>query len=68
MCPWELYVQSQDAELMRDNCKKQDIVFIKGISEDPMGQEEWDAAEDLLARLIARAIATEHPEWSGEDE
>ncbi len=32
-----------------------------------MTQTEWQAAEDLLAVLVARAIAAEHPEWFGRD-
>lgn len=51
---------------MREKTQKRDFVFIKGISDAPMTQAEWDTAEDLFAKLIARAIFTEHQQESGE--
>jgi hypothetical protein len=38
---------------------KPEFKFIIRISETPMTQAEFEAAEDLLARMIARAIAAE---------
>jgi hypothetical protein len=35
-------------------------------SPTPMTQAEWEASEDLLATMVARAIAADHPEWFGE--
>jgi len=31
-----------------------------------MTQAEWEASEDLLAEMVARAIAADDPEWFGE--
>jgi len=42
--------------------------FTVRFSATPMPQAEWEAAEDLLARLVARAIADEHPEWFGKEQ
>jgi hypothetical protein len=36
-------------------------------SEKPVTHTDWEASERLLARLVARAIAAEHPEWFGKD-
>ncbi len=36
-------------------------------SPTPMTQAEWEASEDLLARMVARMIAADHPEWFGEN-
>lgn len=32
------------------------------IAAEPMPMDEWQAAESLLARLVARAYAADHPE------
>lgn len=36
---------------------KSQITFIRNISDIPMTQAEYESTEDLLARLVARAIA-----------
>ena len=44
------------------------FTFTKTISETPMSQADWEASEDTLARMDARAIAREkYPEWFGGD-
>jgi len=35
------------------------------ISQEPMPVEDWHAAERVLAKLIARAYAADHPELFG---
>lgn len=43
--------------------------FTKTLSPTPMTIAEWEASEDLLARMVARAIAMElHPELFGKGE
>jgi hypothetical protein len=42
--------------------KKREFKFRASIANEPMLAAEWDAAERLLARLIARAYAADHPE------
>lgn len=37
------------------------------ISQTPMPEHEWRKSESILAKLIARAYATEHPELFGPD-
>jgi hypothetical protein len=39
--------------------------MIARIAAEPMPAEEWQAAERLLARLIARAYTADHPELFG---
>jgi len=41
---------------MKNTCKKHRITIIKSISETPMTQAVWEAAEDLLARMVAWAL------------
>jgi len=36
--------------------------IVRRVAPEPMPAEEWQAAERLLARLIARAYAADHPE------
>ena len=36
--------------------------MVSRIAAEPMPVEEWQAAESLLARLVARAYAADHPE------
>jgi len=36
---------------------KTKITFTKRISDTPMSSGDWEASEDLLARMVARAIA-----------
>jgi len=43
--------------------RKRQFTFRASIAADPMPVEEWRAAERLLARLIARSITHDHPEW-----
>jgi len=42
--------------------RKREFRFRAGIAAEPMPAAEWAAAERLLARLIAKAIAHDHPE------
>jgi hypothetical protein len=49
---------------MRDKSKER-FTITKRISPIPMTQAEWEACEELLAELIARAIVADHPEWFG---
>jgi hypothetical protein len=42
---------------------KQRFTFKASIAPEPMPAAEWQAAERLLAKLVARAIARDHPEW-----
>jgi hypothetical protein len=53
---------------MPRKAKKNRFTFIRTISPIPMTHAEWEASEDLLAELVARAIAADHPEWFGEGE
>ena len=48
---------------MKANTK---FTFTNTISPTPMTKAEWEVSEDLLAEMIARAIAAEYPEWFGE--
>lgn len=51
---------------MKKDAAKSRITFNKTISPTPMAQTEWEASEDLLARMVARAIAMElYPELFG---
>ena len=47
---------------MKRKKKKSKPTFTKSISDTPMTQEEWDACEDLLVEMVARAIFAEHQE------
>lgn len=38
------------------------FTVVTKIAAEPMPVEEWRAAESLLARLVARAYAADHPE------
>ena len=38
------------------------------ISPAPMTQAEWEAAEDLLAKMIAKGVLTDHPKGFGKGE
>jgi hypothetical protein len=38
------------------------FTVVTRIAAEPMPVEEWRAAESLLARLVARAYAADHPE------
>jgi len=40
--------------------KATDIKITRVVSETPMPQEQWEACEQLLARLVARAILEEY--------
>ena len=51
---------------MKDESRSR-FTITKRISPAPMTQVEWEACEELLAELVARAIAADHPEWFGED-
>ncbi|MCX6645111.1 MAG: hypothetical protein NTY09_01945 [bacterium] len=42
---------------------KSKFTFTTSISETPMTKTEWEACEDLLAKLVAKAIATDLPEF-----
>jgi hypothetical protein len=42
--------------------KKREIVYLKRISPEPMSPEEQEAAERILARLVALAYCADHPE------
>lgn len=54
---------------MKTRKPKTRIKFTKQVSPTPMTQAEWESAEDLLARMVARAIAMEfHPELFGKSE
>lgn len=41
------------------------ISFTTQIDSEPITIADWESAEDLLADMVARAIAAEHPEWFG---
>lgn len=43
--------------------KANNISFLTVIAPESMSKAEWESAEDMLAELVARAIAAEHPEW-----
>lgn len=47
---------------MKKDTAKSRITFTESTSTTPMTADEWEACEDMLARMIARAIAAEHPE------
>lgn len=50
--------------------KQRKIQIRKVASPEPMPAHEWQAAEEMLAKLIARAYAADHPELfpdKGED-
>jgi len=42
--------------------RKRRFTVVTRIAAEPMPVEEWRAAESLLARLVARAYAADHPE------
>ncbi len=42
--------------------KKGRFTFISEISSTPMTEAEYEHAESLLAKMIARAYAADHPE------
>jgi hypothetical protein len=42
--------------------QKRQFTFMARIAEEPMPAEEWQAAERLLAKLVARAYAADHPD------
>jgi len=44
------------------------ITLTESVCSTPMTQTEWEAAEDLLARMVARAIAADHPKSFGRGE
>mgnify|MGYP001153993790 CR=1 FL=1 len=50
---------------MNKKSKNSKFTITKRISPTPMTQAEWEASEELLAEMIARAIAADHPEWFG---
>jgi hypothetical protein len=52
---------------MKAENQKAKFTVTKSLSDTPMTQAEWEACEDLLAKMVARAIAAEHPEWFGGD-
>jgi hypothetical protein len=41
------------------------ITFVKQVSQTLMDQAQWEAVEDLLAKMIARAILRDHLEHCG---
>ena len=45
--------------------RKGRFTVIARIAAEPLPAAEWDAAERLLAELIARAYAADHPELFG---
>ncbi len=42
--------------------RRRRFTVVTKIAAEPMPMEEWQAAESLLARLVARAYAADHPE------
>ena len=48
-------------DVMRTKRRRRFSVITR-IAAEPMPVEEWQAAESLLARLVARAYAADHPE------
>ncbi len=44
---------------------KKRISVVRRIAPDPMPPEQWEAAERLMATLVARAFAADHPELFG---
>ena len=54
-----MFVEADDVAKRR---ARQPIRFTATIAREPMPQHEWVAVQDLLARMIARAYAAEHPE------
>jgi hypothetical protein len=42
--------------------RRRRFTFRASIAQEPMPVEEWQAAERLLAKLVARAYAADHPE------
>jgi len=50
---------------VRARKSKQRFTFTTRYSLTPMTPADWEACEDLLAHMVARAIADEHPEWVG---
>ena len=58
---WLFLVEQRVAKGARTT--KQRFTFKASIAPEPMPTAEWRAAERLLARLIAKAIAHDHPEW-----
>lgn len=42
--------------------RRRRFTVVTKIAAEPMAMEEWQAAESLLARLVARAYAADHPE------
>ena len=41
------------------------LTFTRSISDKRMSQQEWHEAEQIMAKLVARAWAAEHPELFG---
>jgi hypothetical protein len=62
---WARYPFVKEIAAMAKKNAKQKFTFTNTISPIPMTQAEWEASEELLAELIARAIVADHPEWFG---
>jgi hypothetical protein len=46
--------------------RRRRLTFKYRTSDTPMSSQDWEAAEELLAKLIARAYALDHPELFGD--
>ena len=50
---------------MTSKKRKSRFTFHTVISDEPMPHDEWEAAEKILAKLVAEAYAADHPEIFG---